>query len=260
MTDVEAPGASVARRDVPGRWSGHVTLAHGFTQTARSWDLVVPLLSERLPEATFTAVDLPGHGSATRMRRDLWGSADHLASRGSRGAFVGYSMGGRVALHAALASPQTVERLILIGATAGIDDDTEREARRLSDLALADSIVRRSLPNFLDDWLAAPLFAGLTDETDQRSDRLRNTRAGLASSLRLCGTGTQEPLWDRLGEIGCPTLVLAGEDDPKFTELGRRLADGIPSGELVVVAGSGHSVHLEAPDATADAIAAFLGR
>ena len=256
--DRAVDGASVGVVD--GDPSQHVVLAHGFTQTARSWDVLVPLLAERLPTASFSAVDLPGHGTATRLRRDLWRSADHLARTGGPGTFVGYSMGGRVALHAALRFPGVVRRLVLIGATAGIMDRAEREARRLADQALADSIMRRSLPNFLDDWLSLPLFAGLTEETDQRADRLRNTRAGLASSLRLCGTGTQEPLWDRLGEIGCPTLVLAGEDDPKFTELGRRLADSIPSAELVVVAGSGHSVHLEAPVATADTIGAFLSR
>ena len=46
-------------------------------------------------------------------------------------------------------------------------------------------------------------------------DRRRNTVAGLASSLRLAGTGTQEPLWDRLGMLTMPVLVLAGERDER---------------------------------------------
>ena len=238
----------------------HLVLAHGFTQTARSWAILGDLIAQRVDGTSFTPVDLPGHGRATRLRRDLWGSADHLVQQGGPGTYVGYSMGGRVALHAALRHPDSVERLVLIGATAGIDDAGDRARRRAEDQALADRIMRHSLPAFIDEWLARPLFDGLDDDTAMRDDRLRNTRAGLASSLRLCGTGTQEPLWDRLGEVRSPTLVLVGADDTKFRALGERLVDGLASAELSVIEDSGHSVHLEQPDRTADAISEFLLR
>lgn len=235
-----------------------VLFAHGFTQTGRSWDPLIQTLAHTLPDIDAIAPDLPGHGDASDLRGDLWQSADALASVGGPAAYVGYSMGGRVALHTALRHPETVERLVLIGATAGIDDDEQRAARRTADNELADHIIRRSVPAFIDEWLENPLFAGLTDDTAMREDRLRNTATGLASSLRLAGTGTQEPLWNRLDEVHCPVLVVVGEKDAKFTGLGRRLVDGMSDARLVVVADSGHSVHLEAPDATAAAIADFL--
>jgi 2-succinyl-6-hydroxy-2,4-cyclohexadiene-1-carboxylate synthase len=234
-------------------------LAHGFTQSARSWATFQQLLESRLPGATTIAVDLPGHGDAEPPADvDLWTSADLLADRGGPGVYVGYSMGGRVALHTALARPEVVDRLVLIGATAGIDDPDERAARRAADERLADHIEAVGVPAFVDEWLANPLFAGLTDDTSLRADRLRNTPSGLAASLRATGTGTQIPLWDHLGEIECPVLVLVGEHDAKFTDLGRRLVDGLPRAELVVIPGAGHSVHLERPDATVDAITAWL--
>jgi 2-succinyl-6-hydroxy-2,4-cyclohexadiene-1-carboxylate synthase len=234
-------------------------LAHGFTQSAKSWTTFQRLLESRLPGATTIAIDLPGHGDAeSPADLDLWASADLLADQGGPGVYVGYSMGGRVALHTALAHPDVVDRLVLIGATAGIDDPDERAARRAADERLADHIEAVGVGTFIDEWLTNPLFAGLTDATAQRADRLRNSPAGLAASLRATGTGTQTPLWDRLGEIECPVLVLVGEHDAKFTELGRRLVCGLSRGELVVVPGAGHSVHLEQPDATVDAIAAWL--
>ncbi len=234
-------------------------LAHGFTQSARSWATFQRLLEARLPEAATVAVDLPGHGDAPPPAdADLWASADRLVSEGGGGIYVGYSMGGRVALHAALAHPDDVEGLVLIGATAGIDDPDERTDRRVADERLADHIETVGVATFIDEWLMNPLFAGLSEATAMRADRLRNTAVGLATSLRSTGTGTQTPLWDRLGEIRCPTLVLAGEHDAKFTDLGRRLADALPRGELVVVCGAGHSVHLEQPDATVAAIATWL--
>lgn len=233
--------------------------AHGFTQTARSWATFIVLLQQRLPGVEATAVDLPGHGDAAPPAGvDLWASADRLVERGGPGTYIGYSMGGRVALHAALARPDAVQRLVLIGATAGIDDPHERRVRRQTDEQLADHIEVIGVPAFIDEWLANPLFAGLTAATALRDDRLRNTSAGLAASLRATGTGTQNPLWDRLHEIECPVLVLVGEHDAKFTELGRRLAVCLPTADLVVISGAGHTVHLEQPISTADAIARWI--
>ncbi|MEP4650557.1 MAG: alpha/beta fold hydrolase, partial [Ilumatobacter sp.] len=211
-----------------------IVFAHGFTQTGRSWGPFIDALVESIGEVDAVAPDLPGHGDASERREDLWQCADALVAVGARATYVGYSMGGRIALHAALRHPDSVERLVLIGATAGIDDDDERTARRASDNELADHIIRRSVPAFIDEWLDNPLFAGLTEATAMRDDRLRNTASGLASSLRLTGTGTQEPLWDRLGAIRCPVLVIVGERDTKFTALGERIVESVDHGRLVV--------------------------
>lgn len=239
---------------------GRIVLAHGFTQTARSWDTVADLVRERIPDADIVAVDMPGHGSAAEIDADLWQSADRLVEIGGPATYVGYSMGGRVALHAALAHPERVESLVLIGATAGIDDAAEREARRVADELLADHITQVGVERFIDEWLATPLFARLTASNDQRTDRLRNTAEGLAASLRSTGTGTQEPLWERLGEVEIPVLVLAGQDDAKFSELGTRLVSLLPRAELVTIPDAGHGVHLEEPSHTADVIADWLAR
>jgi 2-succinyl-6-hydroxy-2,4-cyclohexadiene-1-carboxylate synthase len=234
-------------------------LAHGFTQTARSWTTFERLLRARLGDVETVAVDLPGHGDAPAPAdADLWASAERLVGVGGIATYVGYSMGGRVALHAAVAFPEAVQRLVLIGATAGIDDPDERRARREADERLADHIVSVGMLSFIDEWLSTPLFAGLTEDTSLRADRLRNTAAGLSASLRATGTGTQTPLWDRLDGIDCPVLVIVGEHDRKFTEIGHRLVDGLPDAELVVVPDAGHSVHLEQPEATVAAMTAWL--
>ncbi len=229
-------------------------LAHGFTQTALSWSLVERLLAERIRGCDTIGVDLPGHGAAGGSGGDLWRAAGHLVECGGTGTYVGYSLGGRVALHAALANPDAVEALVLIGATAGIDDEDERAARRAADEQLAERIEAIGVGDFVGEWLRNPLFDGLSSDTAQVDDRCRNTAAGLASSLRSTGTGSQEPLWDRLAEIAVPTLVLAGEHDQKFRELGERMAAAIPGATFEVIEGAGHSAHLERPEATVEAI------
>lgn len=218
-------------------------LVHGFTQTGASW----ARLADGLPEHEVVAPDLPGHGANATVRADLAGCARFLAEAGGRAAYVGYSMGGRVALHLALAQPSLVTALVLLGATGGIDDDDERAARRTADEMLAERLELIGTEAFLDEWLAQPLFAGLAP--DARRGRATDAD-GLASSLRLTGTGTQVPLWDQLGELAMPTLVVAGERDEKFRALGVRLAAAIGSNaEVALVPGAGHAAHLERPDA-----------
>ena len=229
-------------------------LAHGFTQTARSWSVVGRMIAERRPSAEVLAVDLPGHGSATDVRGDLWSSAERLVAIGGTATYVGYSMGGRVALHAAVTHPEAVARLVLIGATPGIDDDGERQARRAADDRLAGRIEDIGVAAFIDEWLRNPLFAGLDDDTARRDDRLRNTAAGLASSLRSTGTGTQTPLWNALGELRVPVLLLVGEHDSKFTAIAERMRASLPDAVMRVIADAGHGVHLEQPEATVEAI------
>jgi 2-succinyl-6-hydroxy-2,4-cyclohexadiene-1-carboxylate synthase len=167
-------------------------------------------------------------------------------------------MGGRIALHVALAAPERVSRLVLVATTAGIDDAEERAARRAADAQLADAIEAEGLEAFADRWLAQPLFAR-DDEAAQRlarADIARNEPAGLAAALRGAGTGAMSPLWERLGELRMPTLVLAGEDDAKFTALAERLTGAIPDAELALIPGAGHALPRTAPAALARAISA----
>ena len=231
-----------------------IVFAHGFTQTARSWSHFEELLKPVLPGIETLAVDLPGHGTAAELRGGLWTSGKHLVDQGGRATYVGYSMGGRVALHAALAHPGRVEALALIGATAGLDSASDRQQRRDADELLATRIESIGVSSFIAEWLANPLFGSLSDDQALRADRLRNTSEGLAASLRSTGTGTQEPLWDRLTEINIPVLVIAGEKDDKFRTIGERLADRLPQSTFEIIHDAGHSVHLEQPTITAQVL------
>ncbi len=237
-----------------------LALVHGFTQTRRSW---APLAERLAATRPVVLVDAPGHGGSADQRLNLWSAGRELVRTVGEADLLGYSMGARICLHAALGSPDQVRRLVLVGATAGIPDPGARARRRADDLALADSIEQggdRALPAFFERWLAGPLFEGLSADAAGVEERLANTAAGLAASLRLCGTGTQDPLDERLGQLAMPVLLVAGERDAKFRAEAERLAAGIPGAETVVVEDAGHACHLEQPDAFFHLVDAWLTR
>jgi 2-succinyl-6-hydroxy-2,4-cyclohexadiene-1-carboxylate synthase len=222
-------------------------LVHGFTQTNSSW---AELAADLARDHTVVRVDAPGHGRSSAAAVDLDRGGELLLDVGGPATYVGYSMGARFCLHAALARPAEVQGLVLISGTAGIDDDHERAVRRASDTSLADRISALGVASFVDAWLDLPLFSGLPRDRADVAGRRTNTEAGLRSSLELAGTGTQRPQWSGLAALAMPVLVVAGADDPKFVALAERMAVAIgDTATLAVVPRAGHTVHLEQPEA-----------
>lgn len=231
------------------------TFLHGFTQTANTW---LPVL-ESLPIAlAATLLDAPGHGSNTVGTKSLTEIADDIAKTMPEGMLVGYSMGARMALHAALIAPSRVKRLVLISGTGGIDDEQGRLTRRQSDEALALQIEEIGVPAFIEQWLQLPMFSGLNDQTANIDERLRNTSKGLADSLRFAGTGTQQPLWDSMRQLSMPVLILAGAKDEKFVAQAQRMHALIPQSTLRIVENAGHTVHLEQPHVFGELMQEFV--
>lgn len=234
----------------------NIVLLHGFSGTHRAWDGVLAHLS---PERYLPlALDLPGHGKAAGAERPITFEgcvASVLHSSPERFALVGYSMGGRIALHVALAAPQRVSRLVLIGASAGIDDPGQRALRSAADHQLADDLEDIPFEDFIERWRTQPLFADDPPAVGQlaREDQRRNQPDALAAVLRGIGTGEMQPQWDRLEGLAMHTTVLAGDRDAKFQALGRRMVELIPNAQLRIVAG-GHGLPLENPAAVADAL------
>lgn len=239
-------------------------LLHGFTQTGACWE---PLSTMLRRHSRVLCPDMAGHGEAGSLHLGMWESADHLAETtsaehvraGVPPVLVGYSLGGRLALHAALCHPEHVGAMVLIGATPGIDDPAERARRRESDEELAERIRSGGVSAFLDEWLAMPMFAGVPPENSHRAERETNTATGLAASLRLAGAGAQSSLWGRLGEIRCRVLAITGANDAKFSAIAERMIPllGGPA-EHVTVTDTGHAAHLERPEQTAELIESWL--
>lgn len=224
-----------------------LVLLHGFTQTAGCWG---PVGDDLARDHEVVRLDAPGHGIATDVRAGLVEGAALMATTGGRGIWVGYSMGARLALHVALGHPEVVEGLVLIGGTPGIEDDVERAARRTRDHELAAHVREVGVDAFLTEWLDQPLFSGLPEWARFDEERRRNTAEGLASSLELAGTGSQQSLWPRLDELRVPVLAVAGTHDIRYADIASRAAEAVgPHAMVALVPGAGHAAHLEQPEA-----------
>lgn len=247
-----------------------VLVLHGFTGDAESMAGVAGALRA---DRRVARLELVGHGGsaapATLESYSMPACAAQIAAAAEglelgRPHLIGYSMGGRAALAAALASPGRFASLALVGATAGLADPTERAARIAADRALADRIEREGVERFVEAWMALSLFASqaarLGDEAlaRARDQRRRNVARPLAQSLRGMGAGAQRPLHDQLPELALPVLLVVGDEDEKFRAIARDLEQRLPDARVAVLPDAGHAAHLEAPTAFGEVVRAFL--
>jgi len=238
-----------------------IVLIHGFTQAKEIWRHLVPKLVQDLSTLSpqVISVDLPGHGESSAQEVNLWKAAQQIVELCGEATYIGYSLGARVALHCALQSPRSVKRLVLCGATPGLRSNEERQARRVADESIAQTIEQTPLAEFLSTWTRQAIFDGyVPDETDI-SIRLKNNPSGLAQSLRTMGTGTQEDLWNRLSELSMPVLLITGEDDHKFSQTAVEMKALIgTAAQHAQVPHSGHSVPFHKPTEFCSVVSQFI--
>jgi 2-succinyl-6-hydroxy-2,4-cyclohexadiene-1-carboxylate synthase len=230
-----------------------IVLLHGFSGTRRAWDGVTALLDPERYRPL--ALDLPGHGERAGDRWPITFKAcvaEVLEAAPERFALCGYSLGGRVALHVALAAPERVSRLTVIAANPGIEDLKERAERLAGDERLAQRLESEPFEDFIESWRTQPLFADDPPAAGEmaRADQRRNDPLAMAAVMRGLSTGAMTPLWDRLRELKMPVTFVVGRRDQKFRAIGERFAAVCPASTLNVVEG-GHGLPLENPEAVA---------
>lgn len=246
-----------------------LALLHGFTGCAASWSEHLGPLSQHF---RVLALDQIGHGEtsvpADSTRYQIGeGAADLIAVLQHVGALpaalLGYSMGGRLALYAALTYPTAFHALILESASPGLRGEAARQERLLKDEALANSILEHGLPAFVDAWEQLPLFSTQHSmpaerQATQRAIRLANHPLGLANSLRGMSTGAQPSLWERLPELTIPVLLITGSEDAKFNAIADEMMTLLPSAQRVIAPGASHTVHVEQPAQYDEIVTSFL--
>jgi 2-succinyl-6-hydroxy-2,4-cyclohexadiene-1-carboxylate synthase len=226
-----------------------VLFVPGFMQRGSAWAPVADLLPERYPSV------LLDHREHT-----FEGRLAEIAAEGEGAVVCGYSLGGRLAIHAALRDPSRYAGLVTIGAAAGIDEPAARRERARADEKIAAWMETASIEDVVAVWERQPLFADQADSLvdDQREGRLSHDPGELAVLLRTAGQGTLNSVWYELGRLKLPWLALAGARDERYGAAARRIAHEAPGARFELVPDAGHAAHLQQPEHVARLIVDFL--
>ena len=224
-----------------------MVLVPGFTQTAASWRAVSRILQESCEVVAF---DVPTQDTFTA-------TAQAVGRLGKQAVYVGYSMGGRLALRLALDRPELVQALVLVSATAGIADEQARAERVEADEELAASVERDGVEAFLDRWLAQPLLATIPPDAPGLRERRGLSARYVAHCLRVLGAGTMEPMWDRLSELTMPVALVTGRTDAKYEKIALNMLERMRGDVVHVRLDGGHALPLEQPAVLGGFIGSF---
>lgn len=231
---------------------------HGFTGSTKTW---TRLAADLRPQFSVILVDMLGHGNSSQPSDPRRYSMNHTIIdlleildqiKIDKIDLLGYSLGARTALSFAVRHPERCKNLILESGSPGIFDSSERMKRVEADEKLAKFIDQRGVEFFINYWEGIPLFQSQMKMSSSaraslRSQRLHNSAVGLANSLRGIGTGSQAPVHDFLSATPIPTCIIAGEEDTRYCQIGKDMAQVIPNSHLEVVKNAGHAIHYEHP-------------
>jgi 2-succinyl-6-hydroxy-2,4-cyclohexadiene-1-carboxylate synthase len=221
----------------------------GFMQRGDAWRPVAELLPERYPSV------LLDHAESS-----FEGRLGEIHEAGAGRVLVGYSLGGRLALRAALREPAHYLGVVTMGATAGIDEPTLRSTRAEADERLAAWMEAAPIEDIVGVWERQPLFADQSEQLieEQRAGRLEQRPESLAMLLRTAGQGVLEPVWHELLRFELPLLAIAGARDEGYVRAAKRIADIAPRGRAEIVEDAGHAAQLQRPERVARVLEGFL--
>lgn len=253
--EAAADGACCFWDATPGWGAGSGwLLVHGFGGDGadfEAWAAACPSLPER------RAISLPDHGPAMRPSEGwedfpaaVWAALPAMR----RPLLIGYSMGARVALAAALQVQEALSGLVLISGSAGLRTEAERAQRGEDDAAWAALLRSRGMAAFEARWQAQPVIASRAQipapwRERWLTRRLHQSAGALACALEHGGTGAMPDLWPALHALELPVHLVVGEEDTKFRVVAAALDAALPHSHVDVVQGAGHACHVEAPEA-----------
>ena len=170
-----------------------------------------------------------------------------LATNGEKSVLLGYSLGGRLALHACIHRPDLWQGVVVVGADPGLGSNEEKNQQFARDRNWADRLKKEPLEELVREWDEHPVFCGIENSAPRNLDELDPIQ--LSQQFEVFSKGLQQNLVPALSELKTPpVLFLAGKKDKKYQQIGDELAELCPVVESQWVEDSGHRVPWENPE------------
>ncbi|MCW8906483.1 MAG: pimeloyl-ACP methyl ester esterase BioH [Sedimenticola sp.] len=240
-----------------------LVMLHGWGMNAAVWQPVADILAERY---RVTLVELPGHGGSeydsSCSQLDQWTSAC-LEAAPERATWIGWSLGGQLAQHAALLAPERINRLVLVASSPRfvVDEGWPHAMSQVTLNLFAKALLR-------DHHQTLERFLSLQVQGDEAArETLRLLRKEIAQRREADPTALEHgldllrdvDLRDQLLQISCPTLWLLGERDTLVpADLGDDLERLMPEAEVLILQGCAHAPFLSHPRQCLRALDHFL--
>ncbi|MGB7416486.1 MAG: alpha/beta fold hydrolase [Thermosynechococcaceae cyanobacterium] len=234
----------------------HIWCLHGNLQQPTVWDSTLTQLWQD-PEVQIISVDL-----WSTTARDFWEWAEWFCDRVSstpstQNIILGYSLGGRLALHAVLHRPELWQGAILVSTHPGLPHLQDRQSCVQADQAWGQRFLKEPWHSLLTEWDCLPVFHGIPCGVDRPKEHF--SRAQIARLFDVFSKGRQDDLLPRLKTLAAPPILyLSGELDAQYSEMGRQLAQDCEGVEWITIANAGHRVPWENSEGCTQAVQAFL--
>jgi 2-succinyl-6-hydroxy-2,4-cyclohexadiene-1-carboxylate synthase len=227
---------------------------HGFLGLPSDWDI---LTEYYLPIKKWISVDLfRNYLPSTDLQ--TWGNAFNSLAQSSKSAskvLIGYSMGGRLALHALEQNPGLWNGAILISTHLGLQSIEEKERRIKSDQAWAKRFQTESWNTLIEAWNSQAIFQNSISLKRKEKDFNRNS---LVNSLDNWSLGYQKDFKETMQNIPLPILWIAGSKDLPYAKQAQSLRFRHPLSKICIVPNAGHRVLWDQPQDCRQQIHQFL--
>jgi 2-succinyl-6-hydroxy-2,4-cyclohexadiene-1-carboxylate synthase len=210
-----------------------VIALHGFLGLPADWDLLRMDGVTTYPINNLSWKNL--HDWARQFNVEVKPDASQI--------LMGYSLGGRLALHALLQNPHLWKASILISVHPGLDNPSDLSLRLENDLQWADRFLNEDWDSLIQAWNSREVFSGGQFAFQRKEGDFR--RVDLANHLINGSLGSQEDLRESIGLLDMPILWMVGQNDKKFVSIARTLRFKHPLSKVVVVPGVGHRLPWE---------------
>jgi 2-succinyl-6-hydroxy-2,4-cyclohexadiene-1-carboxylate synthase len=230
---------------------------HGNFQTSKVWEPLARSFKAKNSDLEVISVSLKDHpqGGFEPWTQDFCNEVDTQAGR-NKPYLLGYSLGGRLALHACIHRPDLWQGVVVVGADPGLGSSEEKKHQFTSDCNWADRLKKEPLEELVREWDEHPVFCGIENSAPRNLDELDTTQ--LSQQFEIFSKGLQQNLVPALSELKTPPILfLSGEKDQKYQGIGEKLSKSSSVVKAQVVPDSGHRVPWENPESFSQVLIDF---